>query len=37
MPGQLDINDEYVTQHYLWTMFNTISSMIMLTYGVRLL
>lgn len=33
MPGQLDINDEYVTQHYLWTMFNTISSMIMLTYG----
>lgn len=34
MPSQLDIDDEYVTQHYLWSMFNTISAMIMLTYGV---
>ena len=34
MPGQLDIDDEYATQHYLWSLFNAISAMIMLTYGV---
>ena len=36
MPGQLDIEDKYVTQHYLWATFNSFSAMVMITYGVSL-
>ncbi|KAK9789410.1 hypothetical protein WJX73_010384 [Symbiochloris irregularis] len=32
-PGQLDIIGTSICQYYVWSMFNSISAMIMLTYG----